>query len=412
MSTVVATKDANARVSVRTQHGPLNLSESQAKTQFVPTTEYIKVFTPQTVGSWSTYSSFSLDPQSMPDHVDKITLVYQLGAASKTGGTYINLVGDASWLSRLIEVSIGSELVASMYPEAGYIQSILHYTNEHKAVALPAAGNLALSTRKTNTANGQTLYIDLPIPFIQKYGWLTKSQSAPMVIKVSHADLTAIVDTDGTAPVLAISALTLNVSGRSFISQANLGAVVANQKKLGRVDERYLDVVQMSSALASGSAVYTVQLQSFVGLYDHFHFVVRATSSVATALGNAPDNLVAIQSFNVKDSGGNLIVPELTSAYNLGPYLDKFVKGDATDVASGLGSVQKYVYSVFFGSRPEDAIRKGTQHGYFKMTGLEKLQITFSSAIGSNYQVDVIGFPWANLSADANGIIKKSLVTV
>jgi len=123
-------------------------------------------------------------------------------------------------------------------------------------------------------------------------------------------------------------------------------------------------------------------------------------------------NLVAIQSFNVKDSGGNLIVPELTSAYNLGPYLDKFVKGDATDVASGLGSVQKYVYSVFFGSRPEDAIRKGTQHGYFKMTGLEKLQITFSSAIGSNYQVDVIGFPWANLSADANGIIKKSLVTV
>ena len=410
MSHAVATKDANARVTIKSQAGPVNLPEYQAKTMMIGTTEQIRVFTPNTVGSWSTYSEFLIAPDAAPDHIDKLTLVTTLSAATATGSTYVNLVGDASWLNRLVEVSIGSELLWSGYPEASFVKSLLHHDNEFKVKTLAASGNLALATRKTNTAAGQTLALDLPVPFILRYGWLSKNHAAPLRVKVYHADLTSILATDGTAPVMTISSLTLNVSGRSFVSQANLAAVVNTQRKLGRVDQRYLDVVQQDVALASGSASYTIQLQSLVGNFDHVMFVIRAASSVSTALGNTPDAFVACQSYNLKDSGGNLVVPEITSAYALGPLLAKFVSGDASDVASGLGTVQRKVYGMFFGSRPEEAMEKGTSHGAFRMSGLEKLQIQFASALSANHVVTVIGYVQANIACDAVGTVKKSLV--
>ena len=406
----VATRDANARVTIKSQAGPVNLPEFQAKSMMIATTELVRSFTPQTTGSFSTYSEWLLAPDALPDHIDRVTLVTQLSAATATGSTYVNLVGDASWINRLIEVSIGSELLWSGYPEATYLQSILHASNESKVKTMASAGNLALATRKTNAAAGQTLALDIPIPFILKYGWLSKSHAAPLRIKVYHADLTSILATDGTAPVLSIQSLTMNVAGRSFVSQANLAAVVNTQRKLGRVDQRYLDVVQQDVALASGSASYTIQLQSLVGNFDHVMFVIRAASSVSTALGNTPDAFVACQSYNLKDSGGNLVVPEISSAYALGPLLAKFVSGDATDIASGLGVTQRKVYGMFFGSRPEEAISKGTSHGAFRMSGLEKLQIQFASALSANHIVTVIGYVQANIACDAVGTVKKSLV--
>ena len=410
MSSQIATKDGHSRVSIKTVHGSLNLPADQAATQHVPSTEWVRTYTPNTVGSWSTYSEFLLDPNALPDTIDTVTLVMQLSAATKSGGTVISTVGDAHFLSRLIEVSVGSELISSIYPEAGYLRSILHVPTETKTKLMPAAGNAAVATRRTNTAAGQTLAVDIPIPFILKGGYLAKSQAAPLRIKVYHANLTDIVQTDGTAPVMNISALSLNISGRSFQSQAALGAVVNTQRKLGRVDQRYLDPVQMQVALASGSAQFTVQLQSLVGLFDHVLFVVRAASSVSTALANDPTAFVAVQSYNLKDSGGNVIVPEITSAYALGPMLAKYVSGDATDIASGLGTVQKNVYSMFFGSRPEKSLSAGLGYGYVKLTGLERLQITFSSALSAAHVVDIVAYQLANLSADAVGTIKKTVV--
>ena len=153
-----------------------------------------------------------------------------------------------------------------------------------------------------------------------------------------------------------------------------------------------------------------MQLQSLVGLFDHVLFVVRAASSVSTALANDPAAFVAVQSYNLKDSGGNVIGPEITSAYALGPMLAKYVSGDATDIASGLGSVQKNVYSMWFGSRPEETLFKGTGYGYAKFTGLERMQITFASALSAAHVCDIIGYQLANISADAVGSIKKTVV--
>ena len=410
MSATIATKDGNSRVSVRTVHGALNLSADQAAAQHVPSTEQIRVYNPNTVGQFGTYSEWVLSPDSLPDTIDVVTLVIQLSAATMTGGTVISTVGDANWLSRLIEVSVGSELISSSYPEASYLRSILHTSTETKVKLMPAAGNAAVAARRTATAAGQTLAVNLKIPFLQNAGYMVKGQAAPLRIKVYHANLSDIVQTDGTVPVLSIAAASLNISGRSFQSQASLGAVINTQRKLGRVDMRYLDPIQQQVALASGSTTYTVQLQSFVGNFDHLLFVVRAAASVSTPLANDPTAFVAVASFNLKNAGGDILIPEITSAYALGPMLAKYVSGDATDIASGLGTVKKNAYSMWFSSRPEKALSAGLGYGFVKLTGLERLTVTFPAAPSAAHVIDVIGYQWANLSNDAVGIVKKTVV--
>ena len=410
-SAIVATVDSQSRVSIKTASGhSANLPSYQAHEQHIPAMEVVRSFSANTTGTWSSYSQILLSPDQLPDICDTFTLILNLGAATKTGGTYIGLVNDASWLQKLVEVRIGGQLISSIYPENWYLQPVLHFTNETKLKYLSTVGNASQATRRTNTAAGQVFYINIPIPFITKMGWLSKQHAAQLDIKIFHNDLSTIVDTDGTAPVLPINSVTLNVSGRNYLNQANLVAAVNSGRKLGHLDQRFVDPVQQQFTLTSGSSSYTVQLTNFNGLYSHLLFVVRAASSVGTPLGNAPDAFLPVVSYNYKDSAGNIILPEQTSAYTLGPYFTKYVQGDLTDLASGLGSVQKNVYAVFFDGKPYDAIRLGVQNGLMKLDGLSKLQITFASAIASNYVVDVIGYVWSNLVTDSAGGVTKTLV--
>ena len=95
-ASVIATRDSQARSSVKTTSGVANLPVHQAQTSFVPASELVRVFTAQTQGQWGSYSEFVLTPDQLPDIVDGLTLSLTVGAASKTGGTggVISFVND------------------------------------------------------------------------------------------------------------------------------------------------------------------------------------------------------------------------------------------------------------------------------------------------------------------------------
>ena len=407
MASVIATRDGQARTTVKSAAGPTNLPTHQAQNAFVPTLDVVRNFQANSVGTWGTYSEFVLTPDQLVHIVEDVTLLLTFGAASKTGGTYIGFVNDASFLSRLIEVSIGSELVSSIYPEGQYFRHVLHLNNEEKTLILPAAGNDTAAHRRSYAAAGQTLALSLPIPFIGKYGWFTGQQAAQLRIKVYHAALSDVVQTDGTVPVCAINSVQLAVSGRNYLNSANAGALVATQRKLGRVDERFLDVVQQQFTLVSGSANYTVQLTNFQGLFDHVLFVVRAATSVGTPLANAPDAFITVASYSFTDGAGNVVMPTTSSAFALGQYTARYVSGNGLD---NNDSAQKFIYPLWFGNRPEEALRKGTSHGHYRMSGVDKITITFAAATSANYVLDVVGYIASQISADANGVVKRSHV--
>ena len=405
--TVLATRDSMAKVSVKGPHGPTTLPAHQAANQFIPSVEVVRNFSANTTGGWGTYSEFVLEVSQLPHIVDDITLALTFGAATKTGGTVISFVNDAAFLARMVEISVGAEILVTMFPEAQYLRRVLHKTTEQKSLLLVAAGNDTVAHRRTNAAAGQTLLLPLRIPFVGKYGYFAGQQSAQLRIKVYHAALTDVILTDGTVPVCPINAVALNVSGRNYINGANVGALIATQKKLGSVSERFLDVVQQQFTLVSGSANYTLQTTNFNGHFTHLLFVVRAASSVGTPLANAPDAFLAVQSYSLSDGAGNVVLPSTSSAYALGPYTAKYVTGNGMDNGD---AAQKNVYPVWFSSRPEEALLKGTAHGSYKMTGVDKINIVFAAATSANYVLDVIGYVQSQISADANGNVKKAVV--
>lgn len=407
-ATVIATRDSQARSSVKTSAGPVNLPVHQATTSFVPTSELVRSFTAQTQGQWGSYSEFVLTPDQMPDVVDQLTVVMSLAAATKTGGTVISFVNDGAFLNRLVEVYVGAELVTSLFPESQYINRVLHKSSEEKSLLLTALGNDTLANRRTHAAAGQTLYVPIRLPWIGKYGFFTKSFGSQLRLRLYHASLNDVAQTDGTTPVCSISNVSLQVSGRSYLNQTNVAALVSQQRKLGKVDERFVDPLQQQITLPSGSTSYTLTLTNFNGLLDSMFFVVRAAASVGTPLSNTPDAFVAVASYTLLDGAGNIILPATAHAYALGPYSEKYISGNGLD---NNDTAQKNIYPIFFGSRPEETLHKGTQHGLHRFDGTHKLVIQFASAISASYVVDVVGRVWSNISADAQGIIRKSLVS-
>ena len=384
---VVATVDPQARTAVKSANNHVsNLPAYQAAHQHIPMQETYSSFSASTTGTWSSYSQWTLTPSQLPHVVDKLTLALTLGAGSVTGSgaaSNVSIVNDAAFLSKLVEVRIGSQLLASLYPENSYVQPILHFTTEQKSLYLPAVGNASLATRRTNTAAGQTLYWDIPVPFITAKGWLTAQHPFNFDIKIFHNDLTSIVQTTGTSPVLPISSVVLNVSGRNYISQQNAINAVMNQRRLGPAHQRFLDPVQQQFTLASGSAQFSVQLTNVTGMVSHLLFVVRAQSSVGTPLGNTPDAFLPISSFTFLDSAGNIVIPQTSSAYALANYSAKYFIGDFTDIASGLGpsGTPRIVYPMIFASDPEKALFDGVSNGFLRLDGLAKLTVTFASSL-------------------------------
>ena len=410
MASTIATTDVQAKVQVKTAHGTVSLPAHQAHAQQIPTIEVVKQYSATTTGTWSSYSEFSLTPDQLPHIVDTVTLALNLGAATKTGGTVISLVGDANWLFKSVEVYVGPNLISTLYAENGFIQELAHLTDEAKLKVLPAAGNAPVATRRTNTAAGQILYYNLPIPWlIRKTGWFAGQAAASLRFRLYHQDLTTIMQTDGSAPVCVINSVNLFIAGRNFASTASAGALVNLQRKLGSVSERFLDPIQQQVVLPSGSTSYTVQMTNFVGLFSHVWFVIRAQASVGTPLANAPDNFVSCVSYALSDSAGNTLIPTLPSAYALGGLVGRYTTGNFTDPAGTLGptGTPRPVYLLNFSSDPEKALMEGSSHGFLKLDGLAKLTVNFASSLGAAYVVDFVGYVHSQLNSDASGAVTK-----
>ena len=413
MATTVATHDVQGKISVKTAAGTVHLPSHQAQAQHIPTVEVVKQYSAQTVGTWSSYSEFSLTPDQLPNIVDSVTVVLALGAASKTGGTYVGLVADANWLFKSIEIYSGANLLSTLYAENGFIQELAHYTDEAKLKLLPAFGNATQTNRRTAATSAQTLYLNLPIPWLLKRtGWLSAQAAGALRFRLYHQDLTTVISTDGTSPAMAINSVTMNVAGRMYTNPASVGALITTQRKLGVVSERFWNPVQQQIVLASGSASYTLQLTNFVGNYSHLWFVIRAQSSVGTPLGNTPQAFVACTSYALNDSAGNVLIPTLTSGYAEGVLLGRYVTGNLTDIDGGLGpsGTPKIVYPMFFASDPEKTLFDGVSNGFLHLDGLAKLTVNFASSLGSTYVVDVVGYVASQLNSDATGAVRSVLV--
>lgn len=160
----------------------------------------------------------------------------------------------------------------------------------------------------------------------------------------------------------------------------------------------------------SGTKNYNINLASLIGYFSHIFIIVRAASSITTALSNDPGAYVAVSKFSIKNAAGSIVPAgiETDAAWNLLYQSNYNFSGDGTDINSGLAGTPKNVYSIVFSEQPEAGHSKGLATGGYQFSGLgEVLNIQFASALSANHVVDIVGFKYVILNTSAAGALKK-----
>ena len=272
-------------------------------------------------------------------------------------------------------------------------------------------GNDTSANLVTASAGAQTFFISNPSFYNTNSGYFLKGQSVPHRFRFYLANLIDIVDTDGTVPVNTVSSVSMRVVGRDFDNQATVQALIQNNIKAGNTHYRYIiSVQQQRNNLVAGTNQYSINLSSLIGLFSHVFVIVRAASQISTPLANDPNTYLSLSKFSIKNASGSIIPAgiEVDANFNIIYQNNFYWTVDGTDINSGLGSTPKNIYSIVFSEQPEAAHRKGLATGGYHLTGLgENLNLTFASALSSNYVVDIIGFKYVILNLGANGILKK-----
>ena len=339
-----------------------------------------------------------------------VWLRLDVGGATATGSTYVRFCNDASfWLDKADLTSAGSSDPAWSATNLGlttYIQNLLHNTTEQKTLVFRGTGNGTDGNRATATAAGGTYFLPINLPLSALRAGFDNSTASGWVLRIFLQSLANVIQTDGTSPSCTINGANLVLSSM-MIDQAAAKATSNSLARSRPLHYRYVQPVSQSGIpLASGSTVYSQVLTAFSGMsLSHMVVVIRANSSVATSLGNAPDSFVACDHLDLKRSDGTFITSNsLPAAWLLSGALLNKISGDIGDLRT---SGPKAVYVISFGSSPESAVKFGQVSGYVQMSGSEVLTIGFASSLGSNSVVDVIGYSLQTWQASPSGTVSR-----
>ena len=385
---------------------------SQAASQLAPQQEVFKVIASQSATpQWGSFADFLIQPADFTILNDVLVRIDVSAITGITGNP--SFVADGTFVIQRAEISINEIVFDTWYPEALYGKDLLEYNTETKVRFMNLTGNASLANRKTAAASAQSFFIELPSFWAVQPGFLVKALAGPIKIRVVLANLGDVVQVNsgtGTA-ACTVNAVSLIASGKDYSNQATTVSQVATYRKASPAYFRYLSPIQMSKqSLVAGSQTYGINLTSIQGWVSHLFVIVRTAANVGTSYANSPDVFATLTSLNVKTTGGVLISggSETLSSYNLYYQSALYWPGDLTDVASGLGTTPKSLYTLTFSQNPMQVIHHGAQVGGYLFTGSEILNLTFPSSLGSNYVVDIIAFKYASLALDGAGNASKA----
>ena len=407
----MSTLDQFALSRVNTPSGAIFQPSSQATVQLNPQQDVFKVVASQSATpQWGSFADFLLQPSDFSILNDVLVRIDVSAITGITGNP--SFVNDGNFLIQRCEVSIAEKLVDVWYPEAMYAKDLTENITEVKNRFMRLTKNDSLANRKTAATAAQSFYITIPSFWTVQPGFFLRALNGPIKLRVVLANLSDVVQVNsgtGTA-ASTVNAVSLIASGREFKDQSTALSTLAAYRKVPQIMFRYMTPVQMSKqSLVAGSATYGINLTSIQGWSSHLFVIVRTSANVSTSYANSPDTFASLASLNIKTTGGSLITggSELLHDYALNYSSTLYWPGDLTDVMSGIGGTPKSLYTVSFAQDPMRVVHHGAQLGGYHFSGSEILNLTFSSALGANYVVDVIAFQYAALGLDNQGNAAK-----
>jgi hypothetical protein len=163
---------------------------------------------------------------------------------------------------------------------------------------------------------------------------------------------------------------------------------------------RFHEVRQQVFTVQSGVSNVQLVLSGITGLVDHVYIAVRGVSPVR----ENQYAITQISSFQLLDGSstsltGGQVIKDSQARLLLGKYYTR----------SSYLAEPAYVYVYAFSLAPANSFTKGVDLGKRKFVGNETLQITFTSTLASQVQVDVLAHTWSIYEISSTYTKKLSL---
>lgn len=230
-----------------------------------------------------------------PDKLGPVWLSWNQGALTTTGGTFRRF-GDWLGLAAIekIELKYGTNIVFRWYPEYMHYKIYHEYTSENRDYFQSImAGNLTTGQRNTLAAANQRVYLPIQFPFCQKpdmYLELRQLSLSPE-IHITWKNLPEFVQTDGTAPVSAITDCHLTCMHVHFPQphrDMNTVMVESQHGIVRLVPEHFVDKYDNGNQIIPGgtTGTFKLELKGIKGSLRYIALMIRPRDATTTNLAN------------------------------------------------------------------------------------------------------------------------------
>lgn len=333
-----------------------------------------------------------------------IQLVLNIGPLTTTGGSYRRFV---DFLGHFIVQSLrpmygANELEPSITGDWIHIDDMIWtHLKQLNAEQTLIYGPRTSADRQTDCTNAINVYVDLPTYWYKDVRkWVPISRLGnKLTIELILNALSNIVQTDGTNPVAPLNYIALR---KNCLNYAD--SVVETERRISEIPAGiqfpflYTER-QLANRVSTGSLYANIPLPNILGAVSYIIFIVRNFADVNTPLANNYSALtltgaVQVNTFNYSYSSGPL-TPTMDRNFALKCYNTKYFKDSLGGLTANTGGTDNnnnfYFYT--WSLKPEDESNVwGMQ--YFASLSNPYLNITFTSALQADAQVDVYARSW------------------
>ena len=389
----------------------LNLSAKQAIS--VPSglkSEYI-ILPSTSAPSFGSY--FIFDVKERNSIISDLIINFNCTAITGRSGDATNYphFNPATFWILKAELVINNVTVDTLYPVQEFISQQFFWEDEDRVLISNMQGSynsLAQRYALSSTA-GSNYYVKLR-SFYNECHIPILTDSHNLQIRLYMDQLSNLITVSGGTGTAAASINFANVICKVTKLPPDIATNRLNAMIKAPEQNVFHNVRWSPYAVNSGVSSTTLVLSPFVGNIVGLFFVVRGTSSLTQDNAyqfNAISNFAILDSSSANCVGGQPIPSALALQY-LNSFFSRSSYTCETAIGSNLaGTVtdnKANVYCWSFSSNLPEALTNGLMLGHRKFYGNEQLQITFTSSLGSNVQIDVFAYCQSVLEQGANYI--------
>jgi hypothetical protein len=352
-------------------------------------------------------SQFSISFTSKNVQLEEMILEFYVSALS---GLTVSNSGTAAyvsawfWPSR-IDMYLGSQLIDSIYGLNNMLlQQVDSENDELRSLKNSAAGTWNSHTSRA-TASSSSGYWYLPLHTIfnqSAYKFVVGSPDLQLRVTMnSLADSYSLTSGSTATGTPASTFYGCNLIARVTHLPPQIVAEHTNYLSRTSLTFPFLETVLQTTSLTSGSTSYSVLLSGVTGMIPFFFIVIRG----ANPTGSSQYTFTGVSTFNLLDGSSSPLLggTVIKDSFNRLVMTPRWMNNTTfSDLGSGC-----YFYS--FAMDPQSSIERASNTGGYQFRGNETLQLTFSSSLSANSQVDFIAYRYAGVNVQGNNIKKVAL---